>query len=109
MGDTDPDRRAFSFPANPRRLTMATATKNKPRQIREHMDVIASCGTRVGVVDRIEENSIKLTRADSPDGLHHYIPADWVERVDDHVRLRKNSMEVQQNWKPDAASCGCGG
>ena len=38
--------------------------------IQEHMDVYASCGKKVGVVDRVEDNSIKLTRKDSPDGQH---------------------------------------
>ncbi len=31
--------------------------------IREHMNVIASCGKKVGVVDGVEVNSIKLTRS----------------------------------------------
>ena len=30
-------------------------------QIREHMDVIASCGRRVGEIDRVEGRSLKLT------------------------------------------------
>jgi hypothetical protein len=77
--------------------------------VKEHMPVFASCGTKVGVVDRVEGDSIKLTKNDSPDGQHHFIPADWVERVDEHVHLSKNSMETEQNWKPDAASCGCTG
>ena len=36
--------------------------------IRQHMDVIASCGTKIGVVDRVEGNSIKLTKDSSKDG-----------------------------------------
>src|SRR5262249_17003095 len=76
--------------------------------VHEHMDVIASCGTKVGVVDHMEGNAIKLTKNDSPDGQHHFIPADWVERVDDKVHLRPNSKETEMNWKADAASCGCG-
>lgn len=77
--------------------------------IREHMDVIACCGKKVGVVDHVEGGSIKLTKKDSPDGQHHFIPAGWVERVDSHVHLTKNSKETEQGWKADAASCGCGG
>lgn len=76
--------------------------------IRPHMDVFASCGKKVGVVDHIEGNAIKLTRNDSPDGQHHYIPASWVERVDSHVHLTRNSVETEQCWKSDASSCGCG-
>lgn len=75
--------------------------------VRERMDVVASCGKKVGVVDHVEGNAIKLTRNDSPDGLHHFIPTDWVDRVDSQVHLKKNSMETEQNWKSDAASCGC--
>jgi hypothetical protein len=77
--------------------------------ITEHMHVIASCGTRVGVVDRVEGGSIKLTKNDSRDGQHHYIPTSWVERVDRHVHLKKNSKETEQSWKSDAGSCGCSG
>ena len=55
--------------------------------IREHMDVIAADGSRVGAVDAIETDRIKLTRKDSPDGQHHYVDLDDVERVDKHVHL----------------------
>jgi hypothetical protein len=77
--------------------------------IKEHMNVIASCGKTVGVVDRVEGSAIKLTKKDSPDNQHHFIPVGWIERVDSHVHLKKNSKETEQGWKSDAASCGCGG
>jgi hypothetical protein len=67
--------------------------------IKEHMNVIASCGKKVGVVDHVEGSTIKLTKKDSPDGQHHFIPVDWIERVDSHVHLKKNSKETEQNWK----------
>jgi len=70
--------------------------------------VIASCGTKIGVVDHVEGNAIKLTRNDSPDGQRHYLPASMIERVDDQVHLNKNSEEARKAWKPDAASGGCG-
>jgi len=76
--------------------------------VQTHMDVIASCGKKVGVVDRVEGSAIKLTKKDSPDGQHHFIPAGWVERVDSHVHLKKNSKETELGWKSDASSCGCG-
>ena len=75
--------------------------------VKERMDVIASCGKKVGVVDHVEGDAIKLTRKDSPDGMHHFIPMGWVDHVDSHVHLKKNSMETESGWKPDAASCGC--
>ena len=77
--------------------------------IKEHMNVIASCGKTVGVVDRVEGSAIKLTKKDSPDNQHHFIPVGWIERVDSHVHLKKNSKETEQGWKSDAASCGCAG
>jgi hypothetical protein len=78
---------------------------NEPQGISEHMDVIASCGTKIGVVDRLEGGTIKLTKNDDPDQIHHYIPTSWVARVDKHVHLTKNSSEARTGWKSDAASC----
>lgn len=75
--------------------------------IKDRMSVIASCGKTIGVVDHVEGNAIKLTKNDSPDGQHHYIPTGWVEKVDAHVHLKKNSEEAERGWKSDAASCGC--
>lgn len=77
--------------------------------IEPHMDVIASCGCNMGKVDHMEDNAIKLTRNDSPDGQHHFIPKSWVARVDEHVHLNKNAEETQQEWKSEAAGCAaCG-
>jgi len=75
--------------------------------VEERMDVIASCGKKVGVVDHVEGQTLKLTKNDSPDGQHHFIPAGWIDHVDSHVNLKKNSVEAEQGWKSDAASCGC--
>ena len=77
--------------------------------IKEHMDIIASCGKKLGVVDHVGGGAIRLTKKDSPDGQHHVIPVEWVERVDSHVHLKKNSMETEQNWKSAAAACVCSG
>ena len=75
--------------------------------IKVHMNVIASCGNKVGVVDAVEGGAIKLTKNDSPDGQHHFIPMTWVETVDDRVHLNKNSKETFEQWKTQSASC-CG-
>lgn len=60
-------------------------------QIREHMKVIGADGAPIGTVDRIEDNRIKLIRADSGIGHeehHHYIPRGLVAEVEgDTVRL----------------------
>ena len=75
--------------------------------IKDHMSVIASCGKTVGTVDHVEGNAIKLTRQDSLDGQHHYIPLDWVALVDNHVHLNLNSKEAERGWKSSASSCDC--
>ena len=75
--------------------------------IKDHMKVYASCGKQVGVVDHLEGSAIKLTRKDSADGLHHYVPTSWVAKVDSHVHLSKNSQETERSWASSAESCGC--
>ncbi len=59
--------------------------------IREHMEVIGADGVHLGTVDRIEDDRIKLIRADSGVGHeehHHYIPRGLVAEVEgDKVRL----------------------
>ena len=44
-------------------------------QIRKHMEVIGADGVRVGTVDEVEGDRIKLIKADSGShaGHHHYI------------------------------------
>jgi hypothetical protein len=76
--------------------------------IQPHMDVISSCGCRMGKVDHLEGTAIKLTKNDSPDGQHHFVPTGWVARVDEHVHLSKNADETKREWKSDAASCASG-
>ena len=68
--------------------------------IKEHMDVYASCGTKVGKVDHVHGSEIKLTKHDSADGMHHLIPTSWVAKVHDHVHLNKDHVEVMKHWKP---------
>ncbi len=72
------------------------------QQIREHMEVLGSDGQHVGTVDRVEEQgSIKLTKNDpAAEGMHHYIPMDWVDHVDAHVHLKKSSDEAKREWNP---------
>jgi hypothetical protein len=60
-------------------------------RIREHMPVVGSDGGHVGTVDKVEDDRIKLTKQDDPDGSglhHHYLPVSAVEAVNDNeVRL----------------------
>lgn len=64
--------------------------------VREHMEVIGADGVHLGTVDRVEEDRIKLTKADSGEGghegHHHFISRGLVADVEDNrVRLSANA------------------
>jgi hypothetical protein len=69
--------------------------------IREHMKVIGSDRQPVGTVDHIEGNRIKLAKNDpEAGGQHHYIPGDWVDRIDgEQVWLRQKAQEACSQWQ----------
>ncbi len=59
-------------------------------QIQPHMEVIGADGVRVGPVDAVEGDRIKLTKADSGShsGHHHFIPAGLIAGIEgEKVRL----------------------
>lgn len=76
--------------------------------IREDMEVIGADGVHIGTVDRVEEDRIKLTKADSGQGSHlghhHYISLGLVATVEeDRVRLSANGdVAVQFEEERDA-------
>jgi hypothetical protein len=74
--------------------------------IQPHMDVVSSCGCNMGKVDHLQGSTIKLTKSDSADGKHHFIPTGWVARVDQHVHLSKNAEETMKNWTTEPATAG---
>ena len=71
------------------------------QEIRERMKVIGSDRQPVGTVDKVEGGRIKLTRNDpQAQGQHHYIPSDWVERIDgDQVCLRQKAEDAREAWQ----------
>ena len=81
-------------------LRESTGPVGSTADIKEHMDVYASCGTKVGRVDHVEGSHIKLTKNDSPDGMHHRIPLSWVAKVHDHIHLDRDHRDVQSQWQP---------
>jgi hypothetical protein len=81
-------------------LHESTGPVGSPADIQEHMDVYASCGTKVGKVDHVEGKFIKLTKNNSLDGQHNRIPLSWVAKVHDHVHLNKDHVEVRDQWQP---------
>jgi hypothetical protein len=63
-------------------------------RIAEHMDVIASDGMKIGTVDHLDGDQIKLTKSASPDGMHHFIPLTDIDHVDAHVHLSTSAAEA---------------
>lgn len=64
-------------------------------RIKEHMEIAGSDGEHVGTVDHVTGDQIKLTRTDSADHRHHYLPFALVDRVaDNRVYLRVSKSEV---------------
>ncbi|BDP42362.1 hypothetical protein DAETH_23310 [Deinococcus aetherius] len=62
----------------------------------EHMQVKDVNGEHVGTVDHVEGDQLKLTRTDSPDGQHHYVPLSQVESMDEvAVYLNVGRDQVQ--------------
>ena len=86
---------------------MSSALSGSP--IREHMDVICSEGKKLGRVDHVLGEEIKLTKNDSPDGKHHFIPMSLVDHVDEHVHLSKPGPEVMKEWRGERGAVGGGG
>jgi hypothetical protein len=81
-------------------------------KIREHAEVIGADGVRVGTVDRVDGDRIKLTKKDSGEGRHkghhHFIPLSLVAAVDgDTVRLSANAdVAVEFEEEESGSSAG---
>ncbi len=68
-------------------------------QISEHMEVVGSDGMRVGQVDKLEGDRIKLTRDSDPHGQghHHYLPVSAVQSTQDgKVMLQMSGSEAKR-------------
>ena len=61
-------------------------------QIQERAEVIGADGVHVGTVDHVQGDRIKLTKRDSSDEKHHFIPVGLIAEVEDGtVRLSANA------------------
>ena len=76
---------------------IADAQPVHPLPARQHVTRRAQLadGVHIGTVDHLEGERIKLTKADSGDGKHHYLPAGLVAAVEgDTVRLSANAANA---------------
>lgn len=81
-------------------------------RIKEHAEVIGADGARIGTVDRVEGDRIKLVRDDSGEGHHkghhHFVPLSLVSDIEGgKVRLSANadvavSFEEEKSGKSAA-------
>ena len=69
------------------------------QNIRGHMEVVGSDGQSVGTVDHVQGSEIKLTRGTDQSGQHHFIPLNWVSRVDSNVHLSKAARDAKTQWR----------
>lgn len=78
---------------------MATRTPVNTEAIRDHMPVVCSNGNQFATVDHVDGNSIKLTKDDQDQ--HHWIPFDWVTRVDEHVHVDRPGDQAMKDWSTE--------
>ena len=72
---------------------------DKAGQVREHMQVLGSDGQHVGTVDKVEDDRIKLTKRDDPDGSgqhHHCLPVSAIAAIEGNdVRLNMPARQAR--------------
>jgi hypothetical protein len=69
------------------------------------MEVVGSDGGHVGVVDQIEGQTIRLARCDpNAGGVHHWIPLNWVDLVDNVVHLNRREDDATRQWQSAASA-----
>jgi hypothetical protein len=62
------------------------------KHIHKDAEVIGADGVHIGIVDHVDGDRLKLTRKDSVDNRHHYIPALRIAHVEGAVvRLSANA------------------
>ena len=71
-------------------------------QIKANTKVMCSQDGQLGVVERMDgKNSLKLK--DSK-GISHFIPLNWVTRVDDTIHLDRPGAQVMREWTSEPNS-----
>ncbi|MCY7271729.1 MAG: DUF2171 domain-containing protein [Sphingomonas bacterium] len=68
-------------------------------QVTEHMEVVGSDDLPLGKVDAVKGDKIILTKSDSPDGRHHSIACNIVDRIEDNkVFLTRPAEEARREF-----------
>jgi hypothetical protein len=81
-----------------------TTTTTGTDTFREHAPVFGADGVRLGTVDRVEGERIKLTREGSGTDQHRWLARSLVERADaEGVRLSVTAAEAMEALQGEAA------
>jgi len=74
-------------------------------RVTEHMEVFGSDGEKIGTVDAVQGDRIKLAKNDENAGGHHHsIPCSWIEKVEDRVTVNKTRDEAMRQWRDEERS-----
>lgn len=77
-----------------------SAQLSRLNRVTEHMEVVGSDGQHVGTVDCVRGDHVILTRSDpESDGVHHSIPAAWIEEVEDRLILNIPAQQAKAEWR----------
>lgn len=71
-------------------------------RIKEHMEVTDIDGQHVGTVDEVEGGNIKLTKSDSADQMHHFVPVDDIDRIEDNRIYLKAEARIPNGARTEA-------
>lgn len=81
--------------------TSSTVTPTHATQITAQMPIVGANNEVIGMVDHLDAgNAIKVTK--DAQGRHHWIPLQWVARVDQQVHLNRSSQQARQEWLSNA-------
>lgn len=72
-------------------------------KIREQMPVVTLDDRRIGLVSRIDGDTLWVTRFKGGKGFSYLIPLGWVGAVDKYVFLSRNRAYVAANSGPAGA------
>lgn len=74
-------------------------------RVSEQMEVVGSDGEHIGIVDRVRNERIILTRSDpNAGGHHHSVPCGWIDKVEDRVILNKSAEQARRAWTDEDTS-----
>ncbi len=74
------------------------ATRIDPTRIKPGVPVVCSAGVQFGIVERVEGTSwLRLGKDDK--GVSHFIPMNWIARVDDdRITSNRPGEQIKRQW-----------